>query len=97
MPAVSKPKIALLSILMALGAVGAPPPSATPSEACPKALHACISLSQAQDDQITQLKQDKTQLAQALAKANQAPLLPIWAWVTLGVLAGTVLGSKIVK
>lgn len=66
-------------------------------QTCPRALHACITLTQAQDAQIAQLKQDKDQLAKALTDANKTPLLPTWAWAALGVLAGTVIGSKIVR
>lgn len=93
-------RIALISILMALEVVGKGTPPIPPSEplkTCSSALHACITLSRAQDAEISQLKQDKSQLAQALTQATKAPWLPTWAWVTLGVLAGTVIGAKVLK
>jgi|SRR5271166_239217 len=97
MPAVSKLRIGLFYVLMALQAVGDPGGAGTPSSKCSNALHACISLTQAQDSEILQLKQDNSQLAKALVEANKAPLLPTWAWVTLGVLAGAVVGAKVLK
>lgn len=106
-------RIGLICVIMVQVASGqgtlgvTPAPAPTPYKpitrkldrvkACDLALNACLKTVQAQDSLVVQLKADKQKLADQLAQANQQPLLPTWAWVTIGVLAGAVVGAKVLK
>ena len=72
-----------------------PKPSLPVLKACDLALNACRDVVKAQDEQITQLKQDNQAFADALEANTKDPLLPTWAWVLIGAAAGVIVVSKL--
>jgi len=61
---------------------------------CEAALEDCRGVVEAQDQDISRLKQDSKQLESQLAKDN-SPLLPWYAWVGIGIIAGGVAGIEL--
>jgi hypothetical protein len=83
------------SAFEALAIIQLPPAPQNPkSPTCDEVLQDCISTVKAQDEDIARLKQDSKQLESALAKDN-SPLLPWYAWVGIGVIAGGVAGIEL--
>lgn len=79
-----------------IDAPGQKVPTPEPS-ACDLALDACKSLVEAQDKEITQLKSDQGKLAKSLVDAENRSVLPTLVWVTVGVVIGAALGSRLLR
>lgn len=64
---------------------------------CDNALAACQVVVHEQDQAIVHLKQQVKDTTDKLVEAERAPLIPTWAWVTIGVVIGGAVGYSIHK
>jgi peptidoglycan hydrolase CwlO-like protein len=72
----------LLIISLLLGCTGL-----KAEKSCDLAIDACKTLVEAQDTQISHLKQDKKDLEKKLNEESD-PLIPNWLWAVMGVIVG---------